>query len=78
MPRSLAQCALPEWVIISQDLLGDRTAQFYVSLTVSPSEKRRNILLIDIKAPSSHQVKRISTLFALQQDNWNDYRFQTL
>lgn len=35
-------------------------------------------MLIDIKPPSSHQVKRLGTLFALQQDNWNDYHFQTL
>jgi len=35
-------------------------------------------LLIDIKSPSSQQVRRMSTLFALQQDNWNDYHFHTL
>ena len=35
-------------------------------------------MLIEIKPPSSHQVKRMSTLFALQQDNWNDYHFHTL
>jgi predicted ATPase len=35
-------------------------------------------LLIDIKPPAKQHVNQMTTLFALQQDNWNDYSFQTL
>jgi ABC-type lipoprotein export system ATPase subunit len=35
-------------------------------------------LLIDIMPPSRQQVKQMTTLFALQQDDWNDYSFHTL
>ena len=38
----------------------------------------RNDLLIDIKPPSSQLVDQMTTRFALQQDNWNDYNFHTL
>ena len=35
-------------------------------------------MLIDIRPPSPQHLKQIDTLFALQQDNWNDFSFQTL
>ena len=35
-------------------------------------------MLIDIHPPSPQHLKQIDTLFALQQDNWNDFSFQTL
>jgi predicted ATPase len=35
-------------------------------------------LLIEVRPPSRQHLKQTDTLFALQQDNWNDYSFHTL
>ncbi|MCU1323026.1 MAG: hypothetical protein JWM43_2675 [Acidobacteriaceae bacterium] len=35
-------------------------------------------MLIEIQPPSRQHVKRMDTLFALQQDDWNDYSYHTL
>lgn len=35
-------------------------------------------MLIDVRPPSPQHLRQIDALFALQQDNWNDYSFHTL
>lgn len=56
----------------------ERTSLFQLKIARNAKREELTRLAIEIMPPSKQRLKRMTTKFALQQDNWNDYSFRTL